>query len=99
MRAVVQKVSRASVAVAGETLGSIDIGLLVFLGIAPDDTEEDLKYLVKKVTQLRIFEDAQDYDKFWLILKDKQKLFGFSRKVRSNSAKTFSISTTIIFIG
>ena len=60
MRAVVQKVSRASVAVAGETLGSIDMGLLVFLGIAPDDTEEDLKYLVKKVTQLRIFEDAQD---------------------------------------
>lgn len=60
MRAVVQKVSHASVAVEGKTLGSIGQGLLVFLGIAPDDTDEDLKYLVKKVTQLRIFEDAQD---------------------------------------
>ncbi len=60
MRAVVQKVGRASVSVEGQTLGRIDKGLLVFLGIAPDDTEDDLKYLVKKVTQLRIFEDAQD---------------------------------------
>lgn len=60
MRAVVQKVSHASVAVEGKTLGAIDTGLLVFLGIAPEDTEDDLKYLVKKVTQLRIFEDAQD---------------------------------------
>ncbi|MDA7858531.1 D-aminoacyl-tRNA deacylase [Mariniblastus sp.] len=59
MRAVVQRVTRASVAVEGETVGRIDGGLLVFLGVEVGDEKADLDYLVGKITGLRIFEDAE----------------------------------------
>lgn len=59
MRAVVQRVTRACVRVEGEVVGEIGGGLLVLLGIAPDDTERDVEYLVEKIVQLRIFEDAE----------------------------------------
>jgi D-aminoacyl-tRNA deacylase len=58
MRAVLQRVTRASVRVEGETVGEIAHGLVVLLGIAVDDNEQDIKYLVEKITALRIFEDA-----------------------------------------
>jgi D-aminoacyl-tRNA deacylase len=58
MRAVVQRVSRASVRVADEVVGQIDAGLLVLLGVGPDDDEPDADYLVDKIAGLRIFEDA-----------------------------------------
>lgn len=58
MRAVVQRVQRGSVTVEGQTVGSIGRGLVVLLGVAPDDTEKDLHYIVDKVTGLRIFEDG-----------------------------------------
>lgn len=58
MRAVIQRVSRASVTVAGETTGRIGSGLLVLLGIAPDDTEADAQWLAEKIVALRIFEDS-----------------------------------------
>ena len=57
MRAVVQRVGRASVKVNGEITGGIADGLLVFLGVAPDDTESDADYLADKIAGLRIFED------------------------------------------
>lgn len=57
MRAVVQRVSRASVAVAGEVVGEIGDGLLVLLGIAVADSEADADYLAEKIAGLRIFED------------------------------------------
>ncbi|HUG90557.1 MAG TPA: D-aminoacyl-tRNA deacylase [Planctomycetaceae bacterium] len=57
MRAVVQRVSRASVTVAGEVTGRIDRGFLVLLGVADDDTQDDAVYLAAKVVGLRIFED------------------------------------------
>ncbi|HEY1403514.1 MAG TPA: D-aminoacyl-tRNA deacylase, partial [Pyrinomonadaceae bacterium] len=59
MRAVLQRVTRASVRVEGETVGEIDGGLLILLGIARDDTHEDARYLLEKITALRIFEDAE----------------------------------------
>lgn len=59
MRAVLQRVTRASVRVEGETVGEIGSGLVVLLGVARDDTEEDASYLVEKVLGLRIFEDAE----------------------------------------
>lgn len=59
MRAVVQRVKSASVAVNGETVGRIEKGLLVLLGIEPADGDADIEYIVKKCTQLRIFEDAE----------------------------------------
>lgn len=57
MRAVVQRVTRAAVTVAGEKVGEIERGLVVLLGIANDDTERDVKYLVEKIAALRIFDD------------------------------------------
>jgi D-tyrosyl-tRNA(Tyr) deacylase len=58
MRAVLQRVTRASVRVGGETVGEIGAGLVVLLGVARDDEEADALYLVEKVLSLRVFEDA-----------------------------------------
>ena len=58
MRAVVQRVTRASVTIDGEIVGEIGNGLVVLLGIARDDTQEDADYLVPKIAALRIFDDA-----------------------------------------
>jgi D-tyrosyl-tRNA(Tyr) deacylase len=58
MRAVVQRVARASVAVHGETVGAIDHGLLVLLGVGQMDTPEDAIQLARKSVHLRIFDDA-----------------------------------------
>jgi D-aminoacyl-tRNA deacylase len=58
MRAVVQRVSRASVNVGGQTVGEIAAGLLVLVGVATDDNEGDADYLAEKITGLRIFEDG-----------------------------------------
>lgn len=57
MRAVVQRVSRAEVRVAGQLVGRIDAGLLVYLGSAPGDGPADLTYVVDKIAGLRIFAD------------------------------------------
>ena len=58
MRAVIQRVQSASVQVDGELVSEIGAGLLIFLGIAHDDTETELEYIANKVANLRIFEDA-----------------------------------------
>lgn len=58
MRAVVQRVGRASVKVTGQLTGSISAGLLVLLGVTQDDTEADADYLAEKIAGMRIFEDA-----------------------------------------
>ena len=57
MRAVIQRVSQASVVVAKETVGAIDQGLMVLLGVAQGDTSKDALYLAEKSASLRIFED------------------------------------------
>ena len=59
MRTVIQRVSSARVNVDGRTIGSIDRGLLVLLGIGHDDTEDDAQWLATKVAALRIFEDDE----------------------------------------
>lgn len=59
MRALVQRVLKASVSINGETVGAIGKGLVVFLGVGQGDTLEDARYLVDKVLNLRIFSDAQ----------------------------------------
>ena len=59
MRAVVQRVSRASVKVNGEFTGKIEVGLLALLGVAQEDAESDAGYLAEKVAGLRIFEDEE----------------------------------------
>lgn len=58
MRACIQRVTQAQVTVAGETVGRVERGLVVLLGVAADDTTEDVGYLAEKLVGLRIFEDA-----------------------------------------
>ena len=58
MRAVLQRVSRASVTVGGEVVGQIGRGILVLLGVEPDDTDEDARQLGDRTIALRIFDDA-----------------------------------------
>lgn len=58
MRAVIQRVSSASVTVEDQIVGRIDEGLLVLLGVGHDDVEADADYLADKITGLRVFEDA-----------------------------------------
>lgn len=59
MRAVVQRVKRASVSVDGELISKIDKGIMLLLGIEEHDEEKDLEYILKKVTKLRIFDDEE----------------------------------------
>ncbi|SCP99208.1 D-aminoacyl-tRNA deacylase [Anaerobium acetethylicum] len=68
MKFVIQRVARASVTVDGETAGAISKGLLVLIGVGQDDKKEDADRLVKKMINLRIFEDGQG--KTNLALKD-----------------------------
>jgi D-tyrosyl-tRNA(Tyr) deacylase len=58
MRAVVQRVSRASVEVDGRVIGEIGQGLLVLIGVSTNDAEADADYVVEKIAGLRIFEDG-----------------------------------------
>jgi len=60
MRAVVQRVSRAEVRVDEQVTGAIERGFLVLLGVAEDDTQDDVIYLANKIGGLRVFEDADD---------------------------------------
>ena len=57
MRAVVQRVTQASVTVENETVGAIGSGVMVLVGVSKEDTDKDLKYSVEKVMNLRIFDD------------------------------------------
>ena len=63
MRALVQRVSEASVSVAGETAGAIGAGLLVLLGFSAEDTDEDASYIVGKAVNLRIFDDEGRFNR------------------------------------
>lgn len=58
MRAVVERVSQASVTVAGEIVGQIGPGLLVYAAAAPDDTADDVRYIAEKTAHVRVFPDA-----------------------------------------
>ena len=59
MKAVVQRVREASITVDGKITGAIEHGLLVYLGVASEDTEKDAEWMAEKTANLRIFEDAQ----------------------------------------
>lgn len=59
MRVVIQRVTEASVTINGRVKSSIEVGLLILLGIEPEDQYEDIQWLCKKITNLRIFNDEQ----------------------------------------
>ena len=60
MRAVVQRISEGKVVVDEKTTGEIKRGLLVYLGVGPQDTSQDVKYMADKLVNLRIFSDEND---------------------------------------
>ena len=60
MKALIQRVDKASVAVDGEIVGKIAQGLVVLVGVAAGDTENDIDYIVDKIVNIRIFSDADD---------------------------------------
>jgi D-tyrosyl-tRNA(Tyr) deacylase len=68
VKALLQRVTGASVSIGGEVVGSVGRGLVVFVGIANGDEAEDARYLVSKLTNLRIF--ADDKEKFNLSARD-----------------------------
>ena len=57
MKVVIQRSKKSSVSVSGKLINKIDKGLCILVGITPDDTDEDIAYLVKKIVNLRIFDD------------------------------------------
>jgi len=59
MKALIQRVSSAKVEVEGMVIGEINMGLLIFVCAVKGDTDQDLEYLVKKISQLRIFSDEK----------------------------------------
>lgn len=68
MKAVIQRVKRASVAVEGQIVGQIGTGFLILLGVGRGDTEEDARYVAAKIAAMRIFSDSEG--KFNLALAD-----------------------------
>ena len=60
MRVVIQRVRSASVSSEGNEAGAIGVGLLLYIGVAADDTEKDLNYIAGKIPELRIFPDEDD---------------------------------------
>ena len=60
MRAVVQRVAASRVEIGGETVGEIGQGLMILLGVSGEDTEEEMRFLAKKIVNLRIFTDENE---------------------------------------
>ena len=89
MKAVIQRVSGASVSVDGKICGSINTGILVLLGVCDEDTEADIKWLADKIIGLRIFEDVNERMNFSLadvsgelLIVSQFTLFGNCKKGR-----------------
>ncbi|MCI5775768.1 MAG: D-aminoacyl-tRNA deacylase [Aerococcus sp.] len=59
MKVILQRVTEASVAIDQQIVGSIGLGFMLLVGIAPNDTEEDVKYVARKVAKMRIFDDEE----------------------------------------
>lgn|SRR5690554_6238734 len=74
MRVVIQRVENANVEIENKIVGEIDSGLLILLGIEDADTQEDIEWLVRKITNMRIFDDAEGVMNLSLIDTNKQAL-------------------------
>lgn len=87
MRLVIQRVSEASVKVSGEKISSIKKGVLVLIGVEDSDTEEDINWLAKKITNLRIFDDKQGVMNLSLIDIDGEILIVSQFTLHANTKK------------
>ncbi len=91
MKAVLQRVTKATVLVGGEVKGSIGPGLLVLLGIGRDDRDDDIVWMIDKIVNLRIFEESGRFDRSLLdvqgelLLVSQFTLYGDCRKGRRPS--------------
>lgn len=92
MRAVVQRVKKASVEVDEKCIGKIEKGLLIYLGVTHDDEKSDLQYMVDKIPNLRIFEDDDEKmnrslldEKGEVLIISQFTLYGDARKGRRPS--------------
>lgn len=99
MRAVVQRVSRASVRVGDQICGAIGAGLLVLLGVGKNDSEQDAAFLAEKIANLRIFDDEHGLmnlslldTKGEMLVISQFTLFGDCRKGRRPSYSTAAAS-------
>lgn len=94
MRALIQRVSEARVVVAGSTVGQIDAGLLVFVGVSRNDAAIDAEYLARKICNLRIFPDNDGkmnlsvIDKSWELLVVSQ--FTLYAELRKGNRPSYS---------
>ena len=73
MKIIIQRVKKAQVSIEGQVQGKINQGLLLLVGVGPEDQEEDLDYAVRKLVNMRIFSDAEG--KMNLSVKEKFSLF------------------------
>ena len=87
MKAVIQRVTSASVVVEGETLGAIDRGFLILLGVHENDTEAEADLLAKKVANLRVFED--DDEKMNLSMLDCGSQFTLLANTKKGNRPSF----------
>ena len=85
MRAVLTRVKSASVTIDGEVVGKIGQGFLILLGVGPDDTEKECRYLAEKALGLRIFEDENGKMNLGLEAVSQFTLYGNCRKGRRPS--------------
>lgn len=74
MRVVLQRVKNSNVKIADEIVGEIESGILVLLGVEDADTEEDIDWLVRKISRIRIFDDADGVMNLSLLDTEKQAL-------------------------
>ncbi|NOQ92844.1 MAG: D-tyrosyl-tRNA(Tyr) deacylase [Flavobacteriaceae bacterium] len=87
MKAVIQKVTSASVVVKGEIISEIDNGLLILLGITQEDTTEDIQWLTKKIANLRIFNDENEVMNKSLIQIDGEAIVVSQFTLMANTKK------------
>lgn len=87
MKAVIQKVTSASVVVKGEIISEIDNGLLILLGITQEDTTEDIQWLSKKIANLRIFNDENEVMNKSLIQIDGETIVVSQFTLMANTKK------------
>ena len=87
MKAVIQRVTSASVVVKGEIISEIDNGLLILLGITQEDTTEDIQWLTKKIANLRIFNDENEVMNKSLIQIDGEAIIVSQFTLMANTKK------------
>ena len=99
MKIVIQRVQSASVAIEDSTVGTIKQGLLLLVGVGPEDTKEDLDYAVRKIINMRIFSDEDGKVRFYrfLSLRFLQiRKKGIDRHLRELQSLTWPASSMTI---